>query len=132
DEITNLSFDADEITSAHTEFRRMTRVQPQWIRMRNFIQPLRVRTASVNLYRQTESRDQDRLVRFETVRMNVTCDVCRNRTFGPAPLGDRFGKEFEFAAWCWEATFDLTINFHADKTASLCVTIRTRKRNDIW
>src|ERR1700736_6684754 len=57
DEVANLSFDAHQIACAYAEFGRVARVQPQWIRVRDFIQPFCVRTPSVNLDRQTESRD---------------------------------------------------------------------------
>ena len=52
--VTNLSFHAHQIAGAHAEFRRMARVQPERVRVRDFIQPLRVRAARVNLNRQTE------------------------------------------------------------------------------
>src|SRR2546423_11129086 len=89
DEISNLSFDPHQIACAYAESGRMTRVQPKRIRMRDFIQPFRVRAARVNLDRQTESRDQDRLIRLKIFRMNVTGDVSRNRAFRPAPISER-------------------------------------------
>jgi hypothetical protein len=54
DEISDLSFDADQIAGTHAEFRGVTRVQPQRVRVRNLIQPFRVRAARVNLNRQPE------------------------------------------------------------------------------
>ena len=57
DEVANLSFHPHEIASAHAEFRRVTGMQPERIRVRDLVQPFRVRTAGVNLDRQTESRD---------------------------------------------------------------------------
>src|SRR3989454_2125475 len=55
DEISNLSFDAHEIAGAHAELCGVARVQPERIRVRNFIQPLGVRAARVNLNRETKS-----------------------------------------------------------------------------
>jgi hypothetical protein len=53
--VSNLSFHAHQIAGAHAEFRRVTGVQPERIRVRDFIQPLRVGAARVNLNWQTES-----------------------------------------------------------------------------
>ena len=89
DEVTNLSFHAHQIAGAHAEFRRMAGMKPERIRVRDFIEPLRVGAARVNLHRQAESRDQNRLIWFEIVRMNVALDVSRNRILGPAPVGER-------------------------------------------
>src|SRR5439155_14424658 len=89
DEITNLSFDAHQIAGSQAQVRGMAGMQPERIRVRNFIQPLRVRAARMNLNRQPESRDQNRLVRFEIVRVNMALDVRRNRVFTPAPIGER-------------------------------------------
>ena len=55
DEISNLSFHAHQIAGAHAELRRVGRVHPERIRVRDFIQPLRVRAARVNLNGKTES-----------------------------------------------------------------------------
>ena len=70
-EISNLSFDPHQITGAHAELARVTRMQPERIRVSNLVQPFCVRAARVNLNRQTKSRNQNRLIRFEIVRMNV-------------------------------------------------------------
>src|SRR5256885_17074976 len=75
DEVSNFSFDTHQITGAHAEPACMTCMQPKRIRMSDLIQPFSVRTASVNLDRQTESRNQDRLIRFKIFTMNVACDV---------------------------------------------------------
>ena len=88
-EVSNFSFDPHEITGAHAELGCMTRVQPQRIRVRDFIQPFRVRAASVNLDRQTESRNQDRLICLEIFGVNMASDVSWNCAFGPTPISER-------------------------------------------
>src|SRR5207248_6449543 len=97
----------------------MTRMQPKGICVRDFIQPFRVRTASVNLDRQTESRDQDRLICFKILGMNVAGDVSRNCAFRPAPISECLGKEFEFAAWRRKAAFDFAVNLHTHYTTAV-------------
>src|SRR5258707_14613663 len=89
DEITNLSFHPHQVAGPHAQPGRITCVQPQRIRVRDFIQPLRVRAAGVNLDRQTERGDQNRLIRCEIIRMNVTLDVSWKRILWPAPFGER-------------------------------------------
>ena len=110
DEVTNLSFHAHQIAGAHAELCRVARVNPERIRVRDFVQPLRVRAARVNLNRQTKGRNQNRLIRFEIVRMNVTLDVSRNRVFGPTPISQRSRIEFQLAARCGKAAFDFVVN----------------------
>ena len=55
DEVTNLSFHAHEIAGAHVKLCGMARVNPEWIRVRDLVQPLCVCAARVNLHRQTKS-----------------------------------------------------------------------------
>ena len=55
DEVSNLSLDAHQVAGFHVKLCRMARMQPERIRVRDFIQPLGVRTARVNLNRQAES-----------------------------------------------------------------------------
>src|SRR5713226_3940512 len=130
-EIANLSFHAHQVAGLYVEVRRMRSMQPERIRVRDFVQPLRVGAARVNLNRQTESRDQNRLIRFEIIRMNMALDVSRYRVFAPAPIGERFRIEFEPAAWGREATFDFVINFYPDKSTTVRIAVRTGNRNHI-
>src|SRR5690349_10417301 len=83
--ITNFSFDAHEIAGPNPELRRMRWMDPERVRMRDLIEPLRVRTARVNLYRQTKRRDQDRLTFFEIVFVHMTLKVNGYRELRPAP-----------------------------------------------
>ena len=57
DEISNLGLDAHQVASSHTELCRVARMQPERIRVRNFIQPFCVRAACVNLNREAKSRN---------------------------------------------------------------------------
>jgi hypothetical protein len=52
--VTNLSFNANEIARANAELRRMAGVDPERIRMRDLIKPLRIRTAGMDLYCEPE------------------------------------------------------------------------------
>ena len=54
------------------------------------------------------------MVSFEIVRMNMALDVRRNRIFVPAPIGERLGEEFEFAAWCGKAALDFAVDSYAN------------------
>src|SRR5262249_37749393 len=55
DEVSNLSFYSNQITGSQAQPGRVTGVQPQRVRVRDFVQPLRVRAARVNLNWQTKS-----------------------------------------------------------------------------
>jgi len=98
--ISNFCFDTDQVAGTQAKFGRMTGMQPKRVCVGDFIQPFRIGTAGVNLNRQTESRDQDRLIRFETFRMNVTDDIRGNRALAPAPAGQRSREEFQLAGRC--------------------------------
>src|SRR6266498_3404799 len=113
-EVTYLSFDPHQIAGLYTQLRRVARMQPERICVRDFIQPLCVRAARVNLNRQSKSRDENCLVSFEIVRMNMTLDVSWNRVFMPAPIGERLGEEFEFAARCGKSALDLAVDSYAN------------------
>src|ERR1044072_4377075 len=78
DVVANLCFYTYEIAGAHVQFRCMAGMDPEWIRVRDLVEPLRVRAARVNLHGETESRDQNRLIIIEIVFVNVTLEVNRN------------------------------------------------------
>src|SRR5437588_12749568 len=63
--------------------------------------------------------------------MNVTDDVSWHRAFARAPIGECFGKEFEFAARRGKAALDLAIDSHAGKATSFRVAIWTGNRNHV-
>src|SRR4051812_7952427 len=75
DVITNLRLNPHEIARPNPKLRRMTGVDPEWVRVRDLVEPFRVRTARVNLHREPKRRDQNRLIRFEIVFVNVTLEV---------------------------------------------------------
>jgi hypothetical protein len=50
-------------------------VNPERVRVRDLVEPLRVRAARVNLHCETERRDQNRLILLEIVFVNVTLEV---------------------------------------------------------
>src|SRR5205809_8139615 len=64
--------------------------------------------------------------------MNMTGDVSRNRAFCPTPIGERPGKELEFAAWSWKAAFDLTVYFDAGQAPARFVTIGAGNWHNVW
>src|SRR6185436_55844 len=76
--VTNLCFNTYEIAGAHVQFRCMAWVDPKWIRVRDLIEPLCVRATRVNLHCETKSRDQNRLICFEIVFVNVALEVDRD------------------------------------------------------
>src|SRR6266850_2228815 len=131
DEISNLSFHAHQISRADPEFHRVAGVQPKRIRVRNLIQPLRIGTARVNLNRQTKSGNQDCLIGFEIVGVNVTLDVSRNRVFMPSPLCECLGKEFQAAARGWKSALDLTVDFHAGESPAIFIAVGAGDRHDV-
>src|SRR5436189_2837 len=71
DEISNLSFDANQIAGFHFQALSVRRMEPERICVRDFIEPFRIRAARVNLNWQTERRDQNCLIRLEVLGMNV-------------------------------------------------------------
>src|SRR6185503_9158719 len=82
--ITNLSFDPNEIACFHTEFVSMAWMYPERICMGNFIQPFRISTSSVNLDCQAEGRNQNSLIFFQVVWMDVAFEIRGYCVFGPA------------------------------------------------
>src|SRR2546423_8725452 len=87
DKVSNFSLDAHKIARAHAELRSVTRMQPERICVRYFIQPFRIRATRVNLNRQAKRRAQNRLIGSEIFRMNVTDDLSRTFEFVSAPIG---------------------------------------------
>src|SRR5688500_20092468 len=63
--------------------------------------------------------------------MNVTRDVVWNGAFGPAPISDRPGEEFELAALSREAASNLTVDVDAHQAAPIRIAVRTGNRHDI-
>src|SRR6185369_13857807 len=85
DVVTNFRFDSQQVASAYTEARGVVGMNPKRIRVRDFIEPLRVGAARVNLYRQAKRRNQNRFTGLEIVGMNVTLDVGRQGELAPTP-----------------------------------------------
>src|SRR5687767_2673269 len=130
--ITDLRFDAQEIAGANIQVSGVTRVNPQRIRVRYFVEPFGIRTARVNLHGKSEGRDQDCLIFFETVRMNVTFDVNRERVLRPAPTVHGRRVELEASTRCRKAALDVAAGFYADETTPVCIAVGRWQRNDIW
>src|SRR5215218_8659925 len=86
DVITDLSFDAYEIACTNTELRRVRGMDPERVRMRDLVEPLRICAARVDLHGEPERRDEDRLVFFEIVFVNVTLEVNGYGKLRPTPL----------------------------------------------
>src|SRR4051794_30816946 len=83
--IANLSFNAHEIAGPHGKPFCMRWMNPERIRVRDLVQPLRVCAARVNLHGETEGGDQNRLALFQIVLMNVAFEIYGYREFRPAP-----------------------------------------------
>src|SRR5688572_27505648 len=77
--VTDLGLDTQQIAGAHAEFVRMRGMNPEWVGVCDLVEPFCIRAACVNLHSQTESRDQDRLILFEIVFMNVALEVSWKR-----------------------------------------------------
>ena len=84
--IPNLRFNSDKVTSLDAVFICVRRVNPKWVGVRNFVKPLGVRATSVNLNCESESGNENCLIGFEIVGMDVTLDVSRDRVLGPPPV----------------------------------------------
>src|SRR5215213_1826949 len=85
DVITDLSFDAYEIAGANANLRCVRRMDPERVGMRDLIEPLCVCTTRVNLHGEAKRRDQDCLVFFEIIFVNMTLEVNRYCQLRPAP-----------------------------------------------
>src|ERR1041384_2996776 len=88
DEVADLCFDAHEVACAEIEARRMARVNPERIGVRDFVQPFGVGAARVYLYGKPEGRDQNVLVFRKARRVDVALDVSRDGVLSPAPLAE--------------------------------------------
>ncbi|MGB9182059.1 MAG: hypothetical protein WCB68_22715, partial [Pyrinomonadaceae bacterium] len=61
-EVANLCFDANKIAGLHSESRSMFGVNPERVRVRDFVKPFCICAARVNLRRQAKSLDENGLV----------------------------------------------------------------------
>src|SRR6267142_2815893 len=132
DVVPNLSFNATEIAGAYTEFARVSRMDPKRIRVRNLVKPFCVCAASVNLHGKAESRDEDRLIFFEFIRMNVALEVTGNCVFGPAPGGQSVRIKLQPPTRCREAAFYFAIYHNSGKASIIFIAIRQREWNNVW
>src|SRR2546425_3739400 len=110
-------------------------MDPKRIRVRDLVEPFRVGAASVNLNRQSKSRNQDRFVWRQIIPVHMTLDVRGNRIFAPAPVGERARIEFQPSTWRGKASLDFTIipvNFNTSKTTAVLIAIRAWQGNNIW
>src|ERR1044072_4781961 len=107
-------------------------MNPERIGVRDFVEPLCIRAARVNLHRETEGRDQNRLSFLEIVFMDVTLEVSGYRELGPTPIAQRRRIELQPSARRRKAALDFAIDLDAGQAASIFVAIRKRERNDVW
>src|SRR6185312_14721807 len=98
----------------------------------DLVEPLCIRAARVNLYCETERRDEDCLSFFEIVFVNVTLEVSRNRELGPTPVAQRRRVKLQPSARCWKTALNCSLDVDAGESTSIFVTIRNRKGNDVW
>src|SRR5215510_8798846 len=129
--VTDFRFYAQEIPGHYVEIGCMRRVNPQRICMSNLVQPFRVSTAGVDLYRKPKSRDEDRLAFLEIVRVNMTFEVTGNRKFRPTPVAKRGGVKLQPATGSWEAALYFAVNLNAYKTSSIFIPIRLRQGDNV-
>src|SRR5687768_7701604 len=109
----------------------MASMNPQRIGMRDFVEPLGVSAARMDLDRQTKSRDQYCLISFEIVGMDVTLNVIGNRILMPTPVSQGARIEFQFPTGRWESALDVVVDPDSNKSPAIFVAIRTRNGNDV-
>ena len=130
-EVTDLSFDPEEIAGAYRHAIGVDRVDPQRVAMGDLGQPLGVGAAGVDVDRQAERRDQHHLIPIDAIAVDVTLDVRGHGVFRPAPLGKGRGVKFELAAGCGEAAQDLAIHGYTHRPASLVISFGAGLRHNI-
>src|SRR6266542_6672451 len=86
DEVSDAGLHAHELAGRHADALRVARMNPERIRMRDLVEPLRIRAARVNLNRQTEGGDERHLGWLQALGMNVTAGVYGDRHLRPSPL----------------------------------------------
>src|SRR5215813_3145825 len=101
-------------------------MDPERICMRDLVEPLCIGAASVDLNGQPECGNQDGLVFFEVVGMNMTLHISGNSVFRPAPFPHRFRKKLESTARCRKSTLDLPVNINPYKPATCVIAVRRR------
>src|SRR6266480_2650041 len=132
DVVSNLSFHPHEVSALHVELCSMAGMNPKRIRVGNLIEPFRVGAASVNLHRQTKGGNQNRLILFELVGMDVAFEITRNCMFRPAPCGEGVRIKLQPATRRREAALYLSVNFNSDKAPAFFITIRGRDRHYVY
>src|SRR3954454_8854938 len=90
DKVTNLSFNAHQVTSLDSELFGMARMNPQRIGVCDLVKPFRVGASRVDLYGQAECRDQNRLILVQLFRVYMALDIGRNGNIAPSPICQRF------------------------------------------
>src|SRR5689334_16473157 len=98
DEVPDTGPHLDEIASVDPERARIRGRDPEWIVVRDFVQPLD-RRSGVNQCRQPEIRQKIELTvrRFQVAPVHMTWNVLRDGVLGPAPRRKRWRIELEAA-----------------------------------
>ena len=68
---------------------------------------------------QTKCRQQQHFARAEidVLGMHMALDVAGDRVFGPFPIPQSLGKEFELARRCGKSDASLAVDFHSQGSA---------------
>src|SRR5205085_8326897 len=117
DEVAYFSMHFEQVVAPYTETVCIFGMQPQWIAMRNFIEPLGVARARMNQRRQAKGRHQQHLApaRIDMIAMNMAADVGWNRILRPFPILERFREELEFARGRGKSAARCSINAHPNR-----------------
>jgi hypothetical protein len=99
-------------------------VNPERIRVRDLVEPLLRSRCACESAPQTERRDQNRLIFFEIVFVNVTLEISRNGELGPAPVGSVLTNRTPAAARRRKAALDLAVDIDTDETPAFFIAIR--------
>src|SRR5689334_5035878 len=106
-------------------------MNPKWIRVRDLVEPLRVRAPRVNLHGQAEGRDEHALTRVEVVAVHVALYVRGDCVLVPAPVRERLRVELKTPARSREAAKHALVNLHADEATPLRVSVERGDGDDV-
>src|SRR5215469_3212356 len=117
DEIANRGLHLYQVAGFHAEPVGIMGVQPHWILVRNFVQPLGVAGAAVYECWQPEGWQQQHFILAEIniVRMNMALDIGGSRILWPFPVLQCFGIELKFARRRGKADVALALDFDSNR-----------------
>ena len=130
-EVADLRLDPHELPGLDSHPSGVGRMNPERVGMGDFVKPLGVRAAGMDLHREPERGDEEHLVRGEVLGVNMALYIGRDRELGPSPVGQGGRVELEPAGRRGKAPQDFPLDLHPDRPASVGIRLGASGGHDI-